>query len=107
MKTLLVVAVQITILQVILARRKKSLSPFDEGCTVDKPARCPRLDPSKHSADRDVDKAWEGKCSKSYAECNIAHLCTNPEAPYQCPEGACVNAFRNCPVKKHECAFNE
>lgn len=81
---------------------------FDEGCTIDTPSRCPRLDPYLYDSQNPVkDVPFAGKCEKDYSNCKIAQLCFKSEKTYQCPEGICADRFENCPVKQLECKYKD
>ena len=84
-----------------------SRSTFDEGCTDEKPARCPRPDPYQFSPYDYADVALAGKCEKDYSTCPIAQICHRSERSYQCPEGICEKRFGECPNKNLDCKYNE
>lgn len=84
-----------------------SVSQFDEGCSVNKPARCPREDPYNYSTAKTDDLPKQGKCIADYSECKIAQVCYKSEQTYQCPEGICADRFDNCPYKNMDCLYKE
>lgn len=84
-----------------------SIAKFDEGCSENLPARCPREKPYDFSPIKTHDIPYQGKCMKDYSECKIAQVCYIGEKTYQCPEGICEDRFDNCPYKNLDCLYKE
>lgn len=97
-----------TILFFLVSHILARIVDFDEGCTNDYPARCPRLDPYQYDpVNLANDAKYAGKCEKDYSACKISQLCYKSEMTYQCPDGMCANRFDNCPIKQLECKYKE